>query len=70
MATIRARKQADGSRQYTAIDRIRRGKTIVHREYKTFALRTAAASWAKHRRVCTRYGQSRMTALGVRQCGG
>jgi hypothetical protein len=51
MATIRARKQADGSTRYTAIVRIRRGKTIVHREYKTFALRSAAASWAKHREV-------------------
>jgi hypothetical protein len=51
MATIRARKQADGSTRYTAIVRIRRGKTIVYREYKTFALRTAAGSWAKHREV-------------------
>jgi hypothetical protein len=51
MATIRARKQVDGSTRYTAIVRIRRGKTIVYREYKTFALRTAAASWAKHREV-------------------
>jgi integrase len=51
MATIRARKQADGSTRFTAIVRIRRGKTIVYREYKTFALRTAAAGWAKHREV-------------------
>ncbi|HEY5214233.1 MAG TPA: hypothetical protein VIJ38_14555 [Acidobacteriaceae bacterium] len=51
MATSRARKQADGSTRYTAIVRIRRGKTIVYREYKTFALRTASASWAKHREV-------------------
>jgi hypothetical protein len=51
MATIRAPRQADGSTRHTAIVRIRRGKTIVHREYKTFALRTAAASWAKHREV-------------------
>ncbi len=51
MATIRPRKQADGSTRYTAIVRIRRGKTIVYQEYRTFALRTAAASWAKHREV-------------------
>jgi hypothetical protein len=51
MATMRPRKQADGSTRYTAIVRIRRGRTIVHREYKTFALRTAAASWARHREV-------------------
>ena len=51
MATIRPRKQADGSTRYTAIVRIRRGKTIVYQEYRTFALRTAAVSWAKHREV-------------------
>lgn len=51
MATIRPRKQADGSTRYTAIVRIRRGKTIMYQEYKTFALRTAAVSWAKHREV-------------------
>ena len=51
MATIRPRKQADGSTRYTAIVRIRRGKTIVYQEYKTFALRTTAVSWAKHREV-------------------
>ena len=51
MATIRARKQADGSTRYTAIVRIRRGKTTVYQEYKTFALRAAATSWAKHREV-------------------
>jgi hypothetical protein len=51
MATIRPRKQADGSTRYTAIVRIRQGKTIVYQEYRTFALRTAAASWAKHREV-------------------
>jgi integrase len=51
MATIRARKQADGFTRYTAIVRIRKGKTVVYQEYKTFALRTAAISWAKHREV-------------------
>jgi hypothetical protein len=51
MATIRARKQADGSTRYTAVVRIRKGKVIVHQEYRTFTLPTAAASWAKHREV-------------------
>jgi len=51
MATIRARKQSDGTTRYTAIVRIRKGKSVVHQECKTFALRTAAAAWAKHREV-------------------
>jgi integrase len=51
MATIRARKQADGTARYTAIVRVRSGKVLLHQECKTFALRTAAASWAKHREV-------------------
>ncbi len=49
MATLLPRKQADGSTRYTAIVRIRRGNPIVYQEYKTFALRTAAVSWAKQR---------------------
>lgn len=36
MATIRARKQADGSARYTAIVRIRKGSAVIHQEYKTF----------------------------------
>ena len=51
MATIKARKQANGSVRHTAIVRIRRGKTVIHRESKTFAFRAAALSWAKHREV-------------------
>jgi hypothetical protein len=51
MATIRTRKQSDGTSRYTAIIRIRKRKTIIYQEYKTFALRTAAVSWAKHRDV-------------------
>jgi hypothetical protein len=51
MATIRTRKQSDGTTRYTAIVRIRKGKAIVYQEYKTFSLRTAGASWAKHREV-------------------
>src|SRR5262249_17820702 len=37
--------------RYTAIIRLRSGKTIVHQEAKTFAHRSAAVSWAKHREV-------------------
>ena len=51
MATIRARAQADGTTRYTAVVRLRKDKTVIHQEYKTFAHRSAAASWAKHREV-------------------
>src|SRR5262249_53401044 len=51
MATIRARKQADGATRYTAIVRLRKGTTVIHQECRTFAHRTAAASWARHREV-------------------
>jgi integrase len=51
MATIKARKQANGSTRYTAIVRIRRGTTIVHRESRTFTHHSAAQSWARHREV-------------------
>jgi len=51
MATIRARKQSDGTIRYTAVVRIRTGKTLIHQEYKTFTHRSAALTWAKHREV-------------------
>ena len=51
MATIRPRKQSDGTTRYTAIVRIRKRQTIIYQEYKTFAHRSAAVSWAKHREV-------------------
>lgn len=51
MATIKARKHANGALRHTAIVRIRQGKTILYRESKTFAFRAAALSWAKHREV-------------------
>src|SRR5512146_363831 len=51
MATIKVRKQVNGTTRYTAIVRVRKGKTIVHREAKTFAHRAAALTWAKHREV-------------------
>ena len=51
MATLKTRRQANGSIWYTAIVRKRVGKTIVHREAKTFTHRSAALSWARHREV-------------------
>jgi hypothetical protein len=51
MATIRARKQADGTMRYSAIVRIRKGKQLIHRETKTFSQRSAAEKWAKTREV-------------------
>lgn len=51
MATIKARRQANGTVRYTAIVRRRVGKMIVHREAKTFTYRSAAVSWARHREV-------------------
>jgi len=51
MAYIKVRKRSDGSTRYTAIVRLRRGKTIVHQEARTFAHRVAAVTWAKHREV-------------------
>src|SRR5882762_11614272 len=38
VATIRSRKQADGTTRYTAIVRLRRGKTLVHQEARTLSL--------------------------------
>jgi hypothetical protein len=51
MAHILARKKADGSTRYTAVVRIRSGHRLVHREAKTFTLRSHAEKWAKHREV-------------------
>jgi len=51
MPTIKARKQASGEARYTAIARIRRGGSVIHRKAKTFTHRTAAVSWAKRREV-------------------
>ncbi|MGH8208359.1 MAG: hypothetical protein ACREU6_01975 [Steroidobacteraceae bacterium] len=51
MATIRARRQADGSTRYTAYIRIRRGKAVLHTEARTFSHRAAALTWARHREI-------------------
>ena len=51
MATIRARKQADGTKRYCAIVRIRRKGIVLHQETKTFSHVSAAESWARRREV-------------------
>ena len=51
MPTIKLRKQADGATRYTAIVRLRRQGTILHRECRTFTHRSTALSWARHREV-------------------
>jgi len=51
IATIKARKRADGAIRYTAIVRQRIGKATMYRDAKTFTHRTAAVSWARHREV-------------------
>lgn len=51
MPAIKARKQADGSTRYTAVVRIRRQGKVLHQEAKTFAHRSAAERWGKHREV-------------------
>lgn len=51
MPAIKARKQADGSIRYTAVVRIRRQGKVLHQEAKTFAHRSAAERWGKHREV-------------------
>lgn len=49
MATIRARKLADGSASYTALIRIKRDGVQVYQESQTFARKQAAQAWARKR---------------------
>ncbi|KJK06558.1 site-specific integrase [Pseudomonas tussilaginis] len=49
MATIRARKKADGTASYTVQIRINRDKKLVYQENQTFARKQAAQAWAKRR---------------------
>jgi len=51
MPAIKARKQANGTIRYTAVVRIRRQGKVLHQEAKTFAHRSAAERWGKHREV-------------------
>ena len=49
MATIRERKQADGSTRYAAYARIVKRTLVIHTEAKTFTRRSAAETWARRR---------------------
>jgi hypothetical protein len=49
MATIRARKEADGTVSYTVQIRLKNKGVIVYQECQTFARKQAAQAWAKRR---------------------
>jgi integrase len=49
MATIRARKKADGSVSYTVQIRLKKKGVLVYQEAQTFARKQAAQAWAKRR---------------------
>ncbi|OAE10475.1 integrase [Pseudomonas simiae] len=49
MATIRARKKADGSVSYTVQIRLKNKGAIVYQECQTFARKQAAVAWARKR---------------------
>lgn len=49
MATIRARKSADGSLRYTVQIRIKENGAQVYQESRTFSRKQAAQAWAKRR---------------------
>ncbi len=51
MAHILVRKYNGGMTRFTAVIRIKRDGTIIHREARTFSQRGAAEKWAKHREV-------------------
>lgn len=49
MATIRARKKADGTVSYTVQIRLKKKGVLVYQESQTFARKQAAQAWAKRR---------------------
>lgn len=49
MATIRARKKADGTVSYTVQIRLKKKGVLVYQEAQTFARKQAAQAWAKRR---------------------
>ena len=49
MATIRARKKADGSVSYTVQIRLKNKGSLVYQECQTFARKQAAQAWARKR---------------------
>jgi integrase len=52
MATIVARKRADGTTAYTAQIRIKRGGAVIHSESRTFTKKAMAKAWAAEREDC------------------
>lgn len=67
MPTIKARKQADSSLRYTAVVRIRRQGKVLHQEAKTFAHRSAAERWGKHREVALEDPSALVRAAALNQ---
>lgn len=49
LATIRARKKADGTTSYTVQIRINRDDKLVYQENQTFARKQAPQAWSKRR---------------------
>ncbi|MCY1503745.1 hypothetical protein D9M68_378850 [compost metagenome] len=49
MATIRARKGADGSLRYTVRIRFKKNGAQVYQESQTFSRKQSAETWAKRR---------------------
>jgi len=49
LATIRARKKADGTVSYTVQIRLKKKGALVYQESQTFARKQAAQAWAKRR---------------------
>ena len=49
MATIRARKKADGTVSYTVQIRLKKKGVLVYQEDRTFARKQAAQGWGKRR---------------------
>lgn len=49
MATIKARKKADGTISYTVQIRLKKKGALVYQEAQIFARKQAAKAWAKRR---------------------
>lgn len=67
MATIVARKRADGPR-YTAIIRLYRDGQLLHRESQTFSTNAAAREWARRREVELENPTTLATAISGGDC--
>ena len=51
MAHILTRKYGSGNTRHTAVILNRRGTTVIYREAKTFAHRSAVIAWPRHREI-------------------